>query len=78
MLEKVIKRVIASAGNSRIILIPLPVGHPKKTKRYETTHQEKVKRSTNIHELGPCSPMAETGDLKSLQCGFESHLGHEQ
>ena len=26
----------------------------------------------------PCSPMAETSDLKSLQCGFESHSGHEQ
>ena len=24
----------------------------------------------------PSSPMAETGDLKSLQYGFESHLGH--
>ena len=26
--------------------------------------------------LRPSSPMAEAGDLKSSQCGFESHLGH--
>ena len=25
--------------------------------------------------IRPCSPMAETNDLKSLQCGFESLLG---
>ena len=25
----------------------------------------------------PCSPMAETNDLNSLQCGFESHYGHD-
>ncbi len=28
-------------------------------------------------EEGPRSPMAEAGDLKSLQCGFESHRGYE-
>ena len=28
--------------------------------------------------MGPHSPMAEAGDLKSLQCGFESHWGYER
>jgi hypothetical protein len=25
---------------------------------------------------GPCTPTAEGDDLKSFQCGFESHHGH--
>ena len=25
----------------------------------------------------PCSPTAEAADLKSVKCGFKSHLGHQ-
>jgi hypothetical protein len=30
-----------------------------------------------LRKRGPCSPMAEAEDLKSFQCGFDPHRGHE-